>query len=579
MRCLLLEGGGNDVQYEGKCIIYMIYSYIFSLVDVLFLVPLFNGCEILIASTPFCILRMIGNGFTNLERLRYLVFDQANILVEKFPRQIKTLVNRYHNCLKLNDQQPVAQFILMSNNWSNKLNVFLDSYMMSRVIISTNKLESSYFGRTQHVIYECEESSNAKFKTLLEILKKISYTNDEEHPKHTIIFTNKNESVIEIGKALINVYNYANVNLVHRGVSDLIIKKIETKWNEIDSKPSLGLKSNENKNLILIVEQHSINYLNIDNARCILHFDFPKSKAALSERLWFMRKYFPMKKTLFSSSIANENNEKLTETDAESVQENVDIELIGDTELVKKENERILSFILLTKKDKEYSEGFLNYLKRIGFDEKNIPKILIEMASRRCQKKEKEKSDYPLCPYIKSFGECMSINKTSCPFRHKPNLTADAIRLLDENFPIPSEGYINFKVAHVADTNHFFVHLLSHQDLKRETLTEYNKFMKFDADLQFYFSNPDNIKDLTNFKQNEIYAFKDIESSIFKRIAIKEVIRKDDSIVYEIKVKAIDYGAKYKISTHDLIKLPSKFQKLPPQVIKLPHHLIFSLFS
>lgn len=90
--------------------------------------------------------------------------------------------------------------------------------------------------------------------------------------------------------------------------------------------------------------------------------------------------------------------------------------------------------------------------------------------------------------------------------------------------------------------------------------------MNFDADLQFYFSNPDNIKDLTDFKQNEIYAFKDTESSIFKRISIKEVIRKDDSIAYEIKVKAIDYGAKYKISTHDLIKLPSKFQKLPPQV-------------
>jgi len=85
--------------------------------------------------------------------------------------------------------------------------------------------------------------------------------------------------------------------------------------------------------------------------------------------------------------------------------------------------------------------------------------------------------------------------------------------------------------------------------------------------LQFYFSNPANIKDLTAFKQNEIYAFKDIESSIFKRIEIKEVVKRDDSVAYEIKVKAIDYGAKYKISTHDLIKLPPKFKQLPPQVI------------
>ena len=90
--------------------------------------------------------------------------------------------------------------------------------------------------------------------------------------------------------------------------------------------------------------------------------------------------------------------------------------------------------------------------------------------------------------------------------------------------------------------------------------------MNFDTELQFYFSNPDNIQELTNFKQDDFYAFKDIESSIFKRIAIKDVTKRDNNIVYEVKVKAIDYGANYKISTHDLIKLPSKFKQLPPQV-------------
>ena len=44
--------------------------------------------------------------------------------------------------------------------------------------------------------------------------------------------------------------------------------------------------------------------------------------------------------------------------------------------------------------------------------------MLIEMASKRLIKKEKEKCEYPLCPYVKSFGECMSINKSSCVFRY-----------------------------------------------------------------------------------------------------------------------------------------------------------------
>jgi len=397
---------------------------------------------------------MIGNGFTNIERLQYLVFDQANILVEKFPRQIKTLINRYHNSLKINDLQPIAQFILISTHWSNKLNIFLDSYMMSRVIITTNKLEASYFGRTQHVIYECEESSSAKLKNCLELLKTISFVSDASQPKHTIIFTNKSESVIELGKVLINVYNYSNVNLIHRGVADLIIKKIEKMWNEVDSKTNSELKSHENKNLILIIEQHSVNYINIDNAKCILHYDFPKSKAALSERLWCMRKYFSVPKTLFDQPNTKKDDDcesncmstiNLAEIEVESCKENMNVHLVGDTELVKEDNQRILSFFLLTKKDKEYSEGFLNYLRRIGFDERKIPKMLIEMASERLVKREREKSNYPLCPYIKSFGECMSMNKSSCMYRHKPNSSADAIRLLDENFPMPSEGYVNVK--------------------------------------------------------------------------------------------------------------------------------------
>lgn len=252
--------------------------------------------------------------------------------------------------------------------------------------------------------------------------------------------------------------------------------------------------------------------------------------------------------------------------DQDSCRDSFHIQLTGENEIVRDDNDRILSFILLTKRDKIYSEGLLNYLRRVGFEEKSIPKLLIEMASKRAAKNELDKLSLPLCPYVKSFGECMSLNKTSCRYRHKPSAKADEIRLLDENYPMPSEGYIKFKVAHTADTNHFFVHLLGHQDLNKEADIEYSTFMKFDADLQFYFSNPDNISDMTNFKQNEIYAFKDIESSIFKRIAIKEITKSVDSIVYEVKVKAIDYGANYRISTHDLIKLPSKFKKLPAQV-------------
>jgi superfamily II DNA/RNA helicase len=556
LRCILLEGGGNDVQYE---------------------VPLINGCEILISSTPFSLLRMIGHGLTNLERLQYLVFDEANVLVEKFPRQIKTLMSHYHNLLKINDNQPVAQLILMTHYWSNKLNIFLQSYMMSRVVIATNKLEASYLGRTHHIMQECDNDHNPKLKNLNDILSRIS--SNTKVIKHTIIFANKDAN--DLAKMLINMYNYSNVNLIHKGAKALDIKQIEQKWKEIDDKPisyDENNNSKENKNLILIIDQSSINYVNIDNAKCIIHYDFPETKSAFAQRLWFMRKFFAKEKTVsptqYDTTTATTTDESthinLNEIEQEARSKvELNLELLGDSELVLDDDQRILSFIFLTKYDKEYSEGLLNFLRRIGFNERYIPRLLVQMAQRRASKKELTKETTSLCHYVKSFGECMEINKMNCKYRHKPNARSEAIHLLDEETPMPSEGYVKFKVAHVVDTNHCYIHLLGHQDLRLENTIEYNKFINFDAELQFYFSNPDNITDLNSFKEHEIYAYKDIDTSIFKRIAIMKITKQDKNIVYEVKVKAIDYGVNYYISTHELIKLPSSFKKLPPQALEV----------
>ncbi len=60
LKCLMIQGGGMDVQYD---------------------VPLSNGCDILIAATPYAILRKLGDTKTNLERLKYLVFEETHILV------------------------------------------------------------------------------------------------------------------------------------------------------------------------------------------------------------------------------------------------------------------------------------------------------------------------------------------------------------------------------------------------------------------------------------------------------------------------------------------------------------------
>ena len=73
-------------------------------------------------------------------------------------------------------------------------------------------------------------------------------------------------------------------------------------------------------------------------------------------------------------------------------------------------------------------------------------------------------------------------------------------------------------MVHVVDSNHCYINILSHQNLRRSITTDCDKFLNFDIELQMFFANPANIKfvdDTINIQ--DTFAFKDIETSIYKR--------------------------------------------------------------
>ena len=53
----------------------------------------------------------------------------------------------------------------------------------------------------------------------------------------------------------------------------------------------------------------------------------------------------------------------------------------------------------------------------------------------------------------------------------------------------------------------------------------------------------------------------------YLRIKILDNYHADGEMVYKVVVKCIDVGSKLIIDTKDLIRLPSRFGKLPPQVL------------
>jgi superfamily II DNA/RNA helicase len=138
LKPLLLQGGGREDMYE---------------------IPLINGCDILVAATPLVLLRMIGQGRTNLERLEYLAVDEAHLVLEKFPGQMRVLMSRYWDMLRINEHQSIAQLVLFSALCSTRLTKFIGAYLLDPAYIIANKLEAAHFGNTEHMIFDCSASS------------------------------------------------------------------------------------------------------------------------------------------------------------------------------------------------------------------------------------------------------------------------------------------------------------------------------------------------------------------------------------------------------------------------------------
>jgi superfamily II DNA/RNA helicase len=587
LRALLIDGGGHDHKYD---------------------VPLANGCDILISSTPFSILRVIGNYKTNLERLKYIVFDEAHILVEKFPRQIKTLIAHYSNLLNVNDNQAIAQLIAFTSQWSPKLRKLVDDYFYDPVILADNRLESSYFGQTHHVLKECT-SLKDKISHLISFIQDINiYRNNFEEDedilkkiKNTVIFVNDRETGFNL-YAQLNKANIFNVNLIHEYTQHKDIEKVEKLWNQYNLNFIKKLTINRNSkkiniNLILIIQDSMLKYINIDCAKLVINFDLPSTKTVFSDRLWLMRRHFSTRKEIYDE---NSNNKTMMPKSStlEDIKSNnyytkeaqnqiIDHEIILNTsngdqnndemslienELVSNDDMRLCSVILFTLNDNDKSTvgSILNYLKRIGFNESKLCKSFVDIANKQVLDLEKEKFYKKLCPYVKAFGKCLEISRRKCQYRHVPNNKSDQMGYLNNDFRIPHEGYVRFKISYVEDSNYFFINILGYQNLRKETVNiDSNIFTQFDMELQAFFSNTENIEYSSSLKENEMYVFKDISTSIYKRVVVTHISKRDKLVVYEVIVQAVDYGAKYSISTTDLIIIPDKFRKLPPQAVEV----------
>ena len=407
LKVILLQGGANDTTYDVK---------------------LSNGCDILICATPFCLLRMLGNGKTNFERLEFFVIDEANIVLDKYAKQAKALMDSYTNFLKIQVKKNVAQFILFSSTWSSKLKNFISCFFTDETILFESKLEASYFGNVNHIVHEVDSISE-KASKLIELI--------ETNQKSSVLITiNDSISANKLYKYLRKKGYYAQI--VDDQSNDETLTSISNEWSE----------SASSKQLILICSQLTLTFLNIRNATCVIHFDFPQNKKLFSERLWTMHDNFKLRKNS-SNKLMNGSGDSNNDPPQ---QQWLDLQ----------------SHIFFTKNDVEFSEGLLKFLRRIGVDEYGLPKLLIETANKNIMSKKETQNLKPLCPLVKSYGECVS-SLINCEYRHSVDTNFDSLRVLSKNsvekkLYVPNEGHI--KVIFIKRKLMKFIQIFSFFSLK-----------------------------------------------------------------------------------------------------------------
>jgi len=260
--------------------------------------------------------------------------------------------------------------------------------------------------------------------------------------KNIMVFTNSSHSAVLVHEYLARRQS-EKADLIHEHTNVVDVRAIEHKW------------SRETDRLLLVCEEGSSKFLEIENVQCVIHFDFPVSKGSFAHRLWFMRRNFirqPHERAEVQRDTAStaetipksdtgpdsQAEQGLEEDDGQSISLNVRNEIF----LSDNDDERIFSIVLFTKEDKVYSEGFVNYLSRIGISHKYLPESLLKMAHKIKAKDEAYKKDLAVCPYVKSFGKCFNEIPSSCPYRHSFYPDKDAPCLLDDQLRLPDEGYV-----------------------------------------------------------------------------------------------------------------------------------------
>eukprot|EP00076_Gallus_gallus_P025424 XP_015147963.1 putative ATP-dependent RNA helicase TDRD12 isoform X2 [Gallus gallus] len=451
-----------------------------------------QGCEIIV-TTPYSLLRLYEYHLLLFSGLCHLILDEIEVLFSEAAEQVFVILDYYKKSLITEEwKYSPHQIIAVGTQWNKHIGSLIKEFMNDPYIVITALEEASIYGNVQQVVQYCVSS-----KRTAVLLKIMDFTPNDL--QKVLVFTNSVDEVEMVHKALES--NSIFAFKMHKEM-EFNFKDFLEHWTKSDSNGS---------RVVLVLTDDCMQFLEITDASCVIHFSFPSSPTIFGQRLYNMSDNF--------HNVIKDSSDQ--------------------------DHQQARSVIMLTENNECHTVGILRYLEHAEAD---IPPGLGGVL----EAEEKKKFARPLCTYLKMFGSCK--NRTVCPDRHQINLQIDML----QNMPsktIQTSGYVTVLPLHIVNATNYFGRIVDkHKDQYTILAEEINE----------YFKETSNRVAAQKVEKLALYGF--CEETVFHRVQVVETSSKEEN--FNIKIKYIDEGRTSQVQSSQLLHLPAKFQHLPPQALE-----------
>ncbi|XP_031411252.1 putative ATP-dependent RNA helicase TDRD12 [Meleagris gallopavo] len=385
------------------------------------------------------------------------------------------------------------QIIAVGTQWNKHIGILIKEFMNDPYIVITALEEASIYGNVQQVVQHCVSSERTAV-----LLKTMDFT--PNNLQKVLVFTNSVDEVEIVHKALKS--NSIFAFKIHKEM-DFNFKDFLEHWTKRFSSGS---------RVVLVLTDDCMQFLEITDASCVIHFGFPSSPTIFGQRLYSMSDNFH---TMIKDSSDQDHRQ------ARSV-------------------------IMLTENSECHTVGILRFLERAEAD---IPPGLAGVL----EAEEKKKFARPLCIYLKMFGNCK--NRTVCPDRHQINLQTDMLQNMASK-TIQTSGYVTVLPLHVVSATNYFGRIVDKQK---------DQYTILAGEINEYFNETSNRVVAQKVEKLALYGF--CEKTVFHRVQVIETSSKEEEN-FNIKIKYVDEGRTSQVQSSQLLHLPARFQHLPPQAVE-----------